>query len=62
MRGKKVTVSVLVPAEINEKLVALAAANSRSKSAYIRQILRRYLRYLEAESAADRAEMDWEVR
>lgn len=62
MRGNKVTVSVLLPEAINEKLKTLAAANGRTKSAYIRQILRRYLRYLEAESGTERAEMDWEVR
>ena len=62
MRGNKVTVSVLLPEAINEKLKTLAAENGRTKSAYIRQILRRYLRYLETESDAEKAEMDWEVR
>lgn len=62
MQENKVTVSVLLPEAINEKLKTLAAANGRTKSAYIRQILRRYLHYLEAKSDAEKAEMDWEVR
>ena len=58
MRGKKVTISVLVPEPIIEKRKTLAAGRGRTKSAYIRQILRRYIRCVETKKGPDREEMD----
>ena len=42
MRTKKVSVSVLLPETVNEKIKEFAARSGRTRSAYIRQILRRY--------------------
>ena len=61
MRGKKVTVSVLLSWELNEKLKALAAGCGRTRSAYIRQILRRYLRYVETRDDPEGPRVDWEI-
>ena len=47
MGRKKVPVNVLLPEEMNEKIKNLATEVRRSRSAYIRQILRRYLQYVE---------------
>ena len=46
-RGPKKTVSMLLPMKVYEPLKALADADGRPLSAYIRQILRRYIRYMQ---------------
>ena len=61
MRREKVSISVLVPRELREKLTALAAESGRTRAGYIRQILRRYLRYMETRDDPDAGEMDWEI-
>ena len=43
----KKTISILVPLELYEELNGLAEDASRSMSAYIRQVLKAHLQYLE---------------
>ena len=61
MRTKKVSVSVLLPETVNEKIKEFAARSGRTRSAYIRQILRRYIRYMETKEDADATAVDWEI-
>ena len=61
MRTKKISVSVLLPEAVNEKIKEFAARSGRTRSAYIRQILRRYIRYMETRHDPDAGEMDWEI-
>ena len=61
MRTKKVSVSVLLPEMVNEKIKEFAARSGRTRSAYIRQILRRYIRYMETKDDADATAVDWEI-
>ncbi len=61
MRTKKVSVSVLLPETVNEKIKEFAARSGRTRSAYIRQILRRYIRYMETKDDADATAVDWEI-
>ena len=61
MRTKKVSVSVLLPETVNEKIKEFATRSGRTRSAYIRQILRRYIRYMETKDDPDAGEMDWEI-
>ena len=59
--GEKVSVSVVLTKEINEKLKELAQRSRRSKSAYIRQILRRYIQYVEARDAPSAEKVDRDI-
>ena len=61
MRTKKVSVSVLLPETVNEKIKEFAARSGRTRSAYIREILRRYIRYMETKDDADATAVDWEI-
>ena len=61
MRTKKVSVSVLLPETVNEKIKEFAARSGRTRSAYIRQTLRRYIRYMETKDDADATAVDWEI-
>ena len=61
MRTKKVSVSVLLPETVNEKIKEFAARSGRTRSAYIRQILRRYIRYMDTKDDADATAVDWEI-
>ena len=61
MRTKKLSVSVLLPETVNEKIKEFAARSGRTRSAYIRQILRRYIRYMETKDDADATAVDWEI-
>ena len=45
--GPKKTISILVPEDLYQELSVLAAGASRPLSAYIRQILKAHLQYLE---------------
>ena len=45
--GPKKTVSVLLPEELYQELLEKAERSSRPLSAYIRQILKAHLQYLE---------------
>lgn len=47
VNGPKKTVSVLLPEELYRKLDALAKDSSRSMSAYVRQVLKAHLQYLD---------------
>ena len=60
IRGPKKTVSVLMPEELYLELRALAAETHRSVPGYIRQILKRYLRY-RAEHEGE-MEQHWIIR
>ncbi len=44
--GPKKTVSIVMSAQLYEKLNELAEESSRSMSAYIRQVLKAHLEYL----------------
>lgn len=46
-QGSKKTVSVLIPEELYEEVSTQAKRSSRSMSAYIRQVLKAHLQYLE---------------
>ena len=46
-QGSKKTVSVLIPEELYEEVSKQAERSSRSMSAYIRQVLKAHLQYLE---------------
>lgn len=48
IRGPKKSVSVLLPLALYQTLKARSLENGRTLPAYIRQILRRYVLYLEA--------------
>ncbi len=61
MRRERVSISVLVPRELREKLTALAAESGRTRAGYIRQILRRYLQYLETKDDPDGPRVNWEI-
>ena len=61
MSGEKVSVSVVLTEEINEKLKELARRSRRSKSAYIRQILRRYIQYVETRDDPSAEKVDWDI-
>lgn len=45
--GPKKTISILIPEELHQELIAKAEQSSRSVSSYIRQVLKAHLRYLE---------------
>ena len=49
VKEPKKTVSVLLPLDLYEKLSGRAAYNCRSTSGYIRQILKRYMEYLDSQ-------------
>ena len=61
MNGEKISVSVVLTKEINEKLKELAQRSRRSKSAYIRQILRRYIQYVETRDDPSAEKVDWDI-
>ena len=61
MRRNKKTVTVLMPQELWDALTKFAQDRCRTRSACIRQILRRYLRYMETRDDPDAGEMDWEI-
>ena len=61
MRREEVSISVLVPREPREKLTGLAAESGRTRAGYIRQILRRYLHYLETKDDPGGPRVDWEI-
>ena len=61
MRREKVSISILVPRELKEQLTALAAESGRTRAAYIRQILRRYLQYLETKDDPDGPKVNWKI-
>ena len=61
--GKRlVASSIWLPKEMNEAVKKLAAESNRSKSAYIRQILQRYLQYLETKKDPKVRPVDWDIQ
>lgn len=62
MDRKKVSISLLLPEAMDEQIKKLAADTHRSKSGYIRQILRRYLRYLETKENLTADPVDWDIQ
>lgn len=61
MDRKKVSISFLLPEDMDERIKKLASDTHRSKSGYIRQILRRYLRYLDAKKDPGADPIDWDI-
>ena len=47
MKKKKKNLSIAIPEELHQKLSALAKESSRPLSAYIRQVLKAHLQYLD---------------
>ena len=47
--GPQKQLSLLLPLELHDRLKAMAEENGRSLSGYVRQILKRYVRHVEAE-------------
>ena len=61
MPSEKVSISLLVRKEEDQRLRALAALCGRTKSAYIRQIIRRYFRYLDTWDSPEGPAVDWDI-
>ena len=47
MKGPTKNLSIAIPEELHQKLSALAKETSRPLSAYIRQVLKAHLQYLD---------------
>lgn len=45
-KGPRKNLSIVIPEELHNKLAALAKESSRPLSAYIRQVLKAHLQYL----------------
>ena len=58
---EKSFVSVAIPTEMRDRLDALAEETNRSRAGYIRQILRRYFRYLDTRDDPDGPRVDWDI-
>ena len=61
MREKKVPVSVLLPEHVDNCIKELAKESGRTKSAYIRQILRRYKEYIETRDDLEAKPINWDI-
>ena len=61
MNRKKVLISVMLPEEMEQKLRSLALESNRSRSAYIRQILRKYVQYVETKDDPEARPVNWEM-
>ena len=61
MKRKKVLVSVMLPEELEQKLRSLALESKRPRSAYIRQILRKHIQYVETKDDPEAEPVDWEM-
>ena len=61
MRKNKISVSITLTEEVNDKLKALAKSSGRSRSAYIRQILRRYIQYVETKDSPRAQPVNWDL-
>ena len=63
MPRELVPVYIQLPKETNQRIIELARTHGYSKSAYIRQIIRIYLLYLDRKANPEREPIvDWEVR
>ena len=61
MHGKKVAVSVLLTEEMAEKVGRLAKESHRSRSAYMRQVLRKYIQCMETKDDPEAEPVNWEM-
>lgn len=61
MTEKKVQGGILAPEHINETLKIMAGKTHRTKSAYIRQILRRYVECLEKKEEPGKRFREWDI-
>ncbi len=61
MYRKKVAVSLLMTEEMNKRFKELARKSGRSKSAYIRQVLRRYIEYLDTRDDPNAEPINWDI-
>lgn len=59
---KKVRFSLLLPENIDAKIRRLAEDSGRTRSAYVRQILRRYIKYMETKDTPEGVDVDWEIK
>ena len=62
MEAKKVSVSVLLPDAMNQRIEGLAKKTHRTKSGYIRLILWRYMEYLDAKANPRAKPVDWDIQ
>lgn len=60
MKGPKKTVYLMLPLPYHQRLSALAQGCDRTLPAYIRQVLQRYLRYLDAHP--NNSDPHWVIR
>ena len=58
MKEKSVPISLTLPESVCQRIDQLAAGCGWNRSRYIRQIVRRYLRYLDKPEALPR---DWQI-
>ena len=61
MRERKVQVSVALPEHVDSCITAMAEKAGLRKSAYIRQILRRYVQYVETRDDPTAPPVDWDI-
>ena len=62
MEAKKVSVSVLLPEAMNQRIEEQAKKTHRTKSGYIRLILWRYMEYLDAKKNPRAKPVDWDIQ
>ena len=61
MREKAIPVYLSLPEHVNERIDQLAEETGRSTCKYIRQIIRKYLKYLDQADQTDAPPLDWRV-
>ncbi len=61
MKEKSIPVHLTLPEHVYERIDRLAAETGRSKCRYIRQIVRRYLEYLDKLDQPDASPVNWRI-
>ena len=61
MKERPVPAYLSLPESLYQRIDQLARENGRSKCKYIRQIIRRYLRYLDRREDPDAPPVQWEI-
>ena len=62
VEAKKVSVSILLPEAMNQRIEEQAKKTHRTKSGYIRLILWRYMEYLDAKANPRAKPVDWDIQ
>ena len=62
VEAKKVSVSILLPEIMNQRIEEQARKAHRTKSGYIRLILWRYMEYLDAKQTPRAKPVDWDIQ